>query len=306
MSRHASLAICIGVILTATSAESSQEAQADTLTLAIRAQTAAIVTGEPLSVTALLRNESKQTAQVPTGIMGTLKFFCHFEAESLRLCAPGKSAGADYLGQITLASGEAIGSDEPLFLRTPAPDAVIFDRPGRYTLIAQVTLGSHDLRSRPVTVTVAPALADDVAAAAWIHENKLARMIQGWGGSDTAATRLAEFVTRFPSSVFADYAYVALGEYYAAKYHEDPANDYGTHALRAFGYFARVSERVEGLRRTAVHARGELAWSSLQVRAIADIAELVRQLDAGIASARVAGADKDAQDLRARLVTFVK
>jgi hypothetical protein len=304
--------VTMTLLMNLSSADAQQDDVTRALTLSWYLDTAEIVPYEPLHATLTVRNVSSQPVNLPASIWSTLEFFCAYERESFTHCGHGAHAGEDVFGNITLQPGEMITSAERLFIiRGGRQVNFFFTKPGSYQLKARVNgFGTGKfLVSDIVKIRVKPPSPDDAAAAKLLTETETARMeaarmIQGWERSEVGAALLEKLVAQFPKSVFADHAHYTLGRYFKSKFFEERyvnKREGKEEAVKAFEHFSAVSKRVAGLRTRVLLTQIELVLDSPDARRMANVRELIQELDANAAVAESIGLGAEAAELREKL-----
>jgi hypothetical protein len=267
-----SLLLALGIVVAMATADQQvanpPAAPARWFTLSLRPEIGEIVEGEPLHLTAILRNDSDHIRPVNYISFRQIFFLtCSYEDRPYFECPISVRNCYDTPGEnYVLVPGEEakceviIGSAKAGFL---------FNKPGLWHIRINTGRGRTVAESTPVDVFVKPIPPEEKGAADLLRSPEMAYWLSI--GESQAYQKLMTLIERYPKSVYADHARLAVVTYVA----EGSDNRVGVanrapDPKKAFEIIAGVSPRVGALRVRALIRMAHLLDQYPELREKAD------------------------------------
>lgn len=306
--RMRSLCFCVAIsaLLLVLPNSDAQETSAESqIGLSLRLDTTEIVAYEPIHAAVILRNSSDKPVTVRVIFSIGLKFEKAYQGKPFVKCAEGSMSNWSLHMDEQLPPGATkVASNELLFFsrekgRDPEKP-LIFNEPGEYKIRVRLNIRAGNLVSNIVKVTVKKLAPEDALAAELFTNRRAMPMISRGAGSDEGEAILRQLLTEYPQSSYADHAHFALGRYYNLQAYRKVVGAVAA-SLESFQSYSKVSDRIPALRLRALMRQAKLICDSAEVREIADIPKLVKELKDRADTAKAIGLQARATELREKL-----
>jgi hypothetical protein len=282
------------------------EPSRENLKLTLRPDRTEIFAYEPLSLTALVANTSKDTVMVAP-FWASLKFEVAGEDGAFQEWASGSQRGAGASLEWEVPPDRVLVSSELLFTRDSRRQNgtmdFIFEREGTYRVRAGVIAGRgpkyEQLISAEIKIVVKALPAEEKEAREMITRMPLAWAL--WSYMDEEQFKPGqELVRKYPKSVFADQVTFLLGEYLERMAPKDAATEKETFK-KAYDCFGAVSERQDGRKLRALMSQGKLVVNMAEMVTKEEKGKLTKALKSGEKLATEMGLKKEWEELLGKL-----